>query len=619
MEDGPRSTDVISEVQLETPSSSTHSASAVPAFYQRRKRRGNEIGQVLLRNGDVKAESLRAALHLQEQHGGQIGRILVQMGACSERAVAQALIRQLQLAIDAGKTENLSLAARQHPEIAGLQVPCRPYRTTAVLFLGDLVSLCTAAFLAIALSKFLTGSLPAHLYEHGLAIPLLTAAFAMLHLYSPPSFTPPEELRRTTQVITLVFAGIALVASRSDGAAFMVALESLSVQWAVSLVAVPLVRAAIRQTIASRSWWGHPVVVLGAGKTGRLLVRTLQKNPHLGLKPVALLDDDPSKHGTLRAQFGESDIEVMSIRIPLTDTDSVRRAPSYFSEVEGVPLVGALHLAPVLAERLNIRYAVMAMPGVDSERLVQLTEQVGGAFYHVLLIPDLFGFASLGVPARDLAGVLGIEVRQQLLLPGPRIAKRVIDVALTLVGVILISPVLLTIAILVKLDSKGGAFYRQDRLGRDGRRFRAMKFRTMHGDGEKRLAEVLAKSPRMKAEYEQFHKLSRDPRVTRIGRFLRKYSLDELPQLLNVLAGDMSLVGPRPYLEREVPEMNHQEAIILRALPGITGMWQVSERNATTFEERLKMDVHYVRNWSPWLDIYLLARTFGVVVGGTGS
>jgi Undecaprenyl-phosphate galactose phosphotransferase WbaP len=287
--------------------------------------------------------------------------------------------------------------------------------------------------------------------------------------------------------------------------------------------------------------------------------------------------------------------------------------------VEGVPVVGALGLAPVLAARLKIRYAVMAMPGVESPKLVQIAEQVGGTFSHVLLIPDLFGFASLGVPARDLGGVLGLEVRQQLLLPWPRFAKRLMDLTFTLLGGIFVLPVLGVLALLVKLDSKGPIFYRQPRLGVDGSRFQAVKFRTMHGDGEKRLAEVLAKSPKMRAEYEQFHKLSKDPRVTRIGRVLRKYSFDELPQLWNVIKGEMSLVGPRPYLEREIPEMNHQERIILRATPGITGMWQVSERNATTFDERVKMDVHYVRNWSPWLDLYLLARTFGVVLGGTGS
>jgi len=351
-----------------------------------------------------------------------------------------------------------------------------------------------------------------------------------------------------------------------------------------------------------------------------MLVRTLKKYPSLGLRPVALLDDDPQKHGTLQALVGDEDIEVRSIRGPELQALSGRWiAPGNFSEVEGVPVVGALSLAPVLAERLNIRYAVMAMPGVESPKLVQIAEQVGGTFSHVILIPDLFGFASLGVPARDLGGMLGLEMRQQLLLPWPRFAKRLMDIAFTLLGALLVVPVLAVLAVMVKLDSKGPVFYRQSRLGRDGTRFQAVKFRTMHGDGEKRLAEVLAKSRKLRAEYEQFHKLTNDPRVTTIGRALRKYSFDELPQLWNVLMGDMSLVGPRPYLEREIPEMNNQERLILRATPGITGMWQVSERNATTFEERVKMDVHYVRNWSPWLDLYLLARTFGVVLGGTGS
>jgi Undecaprenyl-phosphate galactose phosphotransferase WbaP len=298
---------------------------------------------------------------------------------------------------------------------------------------------------------------------------------------------------------------------------------------------------------------------------------------------------------------------------------SERRALGAFAEIEGVPLVGSLDLAPVIARRLGISYAVLAMPGVQANKLVSITERIGGAFSHVLVIPDLFGFASLGVPARDVGGVLGIELRQQLLLPGPRFAKRVMDVALTLLGGIFVLPIILVLALLIRLDSKGSALYRQKRLGRDGRQFVAWKFRTMHGDGEARLKAVLAADPKLREEYEEFHKLTNDPRVTRIGRVLRKYSLDELPQLVNVLTGDMSLVGPRPYIEREVPEMAGTEGIILRATPGMTGMWQVSDRNATGFQERLKMDVHYVRNWSPWLDIYILARTFGVVIAGTGS
>jgi lipopolysaccharide/colanic/teichoic acid biosynthesis glycosyltransferase len=608
-------------MSLEGPISVGAPASSEPAFYRRRKKRGDEIGQVLLRNGDIKAEDLRSGLRLQEKEGGQIGRILVRMGACDERAIAQALIKQLQLAHDKGLARSRSVAAREQPEIVGLEAPCHPWRTIVVLLAGDLLSLGLAALFSVGLAQAITGTFPTRTYQHALPVPLLCIAFAMLDLYTPPNLSPPEELRRTTITTTLVFMAMALVVSRAQSLeSFWLAQAALVLQLLVSVFFIPLTRAVLRTMLADKPWWGHPVVVLGAGVTGRMLVRTLKKYPSLGLKPVALLDDDPMKHGTLQAMVGEQDIEVRSIRGPDLQALSARWiAPGHFSEVEGVPVVGALSLAPVLAERLKIHYAVMAMPGVESPKLVQIAEQVGGTFSHVLLIPDLFGFASLGVPARDLGGVLGLEVRQQLLLPWPRVAKRLMDLTFTLLGGIFVVPVLAVLALLVKLDSKGPIFYRQPRLGRDGSRFQAVKFRTMHGDGEKRLAEVLAKSPKLRAEYEQFHKLSKDPRVTRIGRVLRKYSFDELPQLWNVIKGEMSLVGPRPYLEREIPEMNHQERIILRATPGITGMWQVSERNATTFEERVKMDVHYVRNWSPWLDLYLLARTFGVVLGGTGS
>jgi len=215
--------------------------------------------------------------------------------------------------------------------------------------------------------------------------------------------------------------------------------------------------------------------------------------------------------------------------------------------------------------------------------------------------------------------VLGIEVRRQLLLRGPRFAKRTIDIVLTVIGGILVLPILMLLGLLIRFDSPGPIFYRQRRLGQHGVRFPALKFRTMYGDGEKRLLQLLEADPKRRAEYEEFHKLVDDPRVTRVGRVLRKYSLDELPQIWNVLVGDMSLVGPRPYLEREIPAMAGQEAIILRVRPGITGIWQVTERNTTGFDQRVQTDVEYVRNWSPWLDVYVLARTFLVVIEGTGS
>jgi Undecaprenyl-phosphate galactose phosphotransferase WbaP len=359
------------------------------------------------------------------------------------------------------------------------------------------------------------------------------------------------------------------------------------------------------------------------------VVATLQSRPQLGLKPVAILDDDPTKHGTVRATWGEDDLMVQSVRQgPESarqgdgddyDTPSTRAAIEQFAEVEGVPVVGGLELAPILAQRLHIRSIVIALPKMDSANLLAVIERYADGYSSVLVIPDLFSIAHFGAPTHNLGGVLGIEVQRQLLLRGPRLAKRVMDIALTTLGGLLIMPFILAVALLIKLDSKGEIFYRQKRLGQDGVRFTAFKFRTMYGDGEQRLKEVLDRDPQLRAEYDEFHKLTVDPRVTRIGRVLRKYSLDELPQVWSVFVGDMSLVGPRPYLEREIPEMNGREAIILRVRPGLTGIWQVTERNASSFEQRVHLDVEYVRSWSPWLDIYVLARTVPVVVGGTGS
>jgi len=284
-----------------------------------------------------------------------------------------------------------------------------------------------------------------------------------------------------------------------------------------------------------------------------------------------------------------------------------------------VPVMGGLELAPALAQRLGVKTAVLAMPEIGAAQVLGVIERFADTYTNVLVIPDLFNLAHFGAPTRYLGGALGIEVQRQLLLRGPRAAKRAMDIALTAILLVLISPILLLLMVLIRLDSKGPAFYRQKRLGQDGVRFEALKFRTMFNDAERRLTEVLESDPALRVEYDAFHKLTADPRVTRIGRVLRKYSLDELPQLWNVLVGEMSLVGPRPYLEREIPDMDQKEGIVLRVKPGITGIWQVTWRNESTFEQRVELDVEYVRNWSPWLDIYVLARTVPVVVGGTGS
>ena len=598
----------------------------VPPFYKRRRKRNNEIGQLLIRNGIITPEQLRQALRIQSDSGGHVGAILRRMGACDSRAIADALIEQVRVARHGA---GLAHRARQNPSIVGLNVACRPGLTRSLLIFTDLLTLGLAAGLvgAIVASDTLTR---AQRFSVIALVPMCMAALTAVQMYglTPPS--PPEEIRRCTLTISLVYAGSWTIAVARSGAFHTIPHVAWLLGWLTSVLLLPIGRGLLRTELAKRPWWGQPVVVFGAGRVGRAVVSTLQHRPQLGLKPVAILDDDPSKHGTVRATWGEDDIMVQSVRQgpessrPNNRGDDIespseRSALEQFAEVEGVPVVGGLELAPILAQRLGIRSAVIAMPKLDSATLLSVIERYAEGYSSVLVIPDLFSVAHFGTPTHSLGGVLGIEVRRQLLLAGPRLAKRLMDVVLTTFGGLLVLPFVLVISILIKLDSSGPVFYRQKRLGQDGVRFVAFKFRTMYGDGEKRLLEVLANDPQMRAEYEQFHKLTVDPRVTRIGRMLRKYSLDELPQIWSVFVGDMSLVGPRPYLEREIPEMNGQEAIILRVKPGLTGIWQVTERNASTFEQRVHLDVEYVRSWSPWLDLYVLARTLPVVLGGTGS
>jgi Undecaprenyl-phosphate galactose phosphotransferase WbaP len=281
-------------------------------------------------------------------------------------------------------------------------------------------------------------------------------------------------------------------------------------------------------------------------------------------------------------------------------------------------VLGGVDLATRVAREAGIHHALVAMPGAGRERLLQVVERHGSAFPHLLVVPDLFGLSSLWVAARDLQGVVALEIRQQLLLPGPRLLKRALDLAATVVLGLVCVPLLALIALAVKLDSPGPVFYAQTRIGKGGRKFRAWKFRTMVQDAEQVLERHL-RAPELREEWERDHKLRHDPRVTRVGRLLRRTSLDELPQLWNVLRGEMSLVGPRPIVDEEVAKYGPRFTLYAQVLPGITGLWQVSGRNDTTYEERVELDSYYVRNWSPWLDLYILARTVWVVLTAKGA
>jgi Undecaprenyl-phosphate galactose phosphotransferase WbaP len=234
-------------------------------------------------------------------------------------------------------------------------------------------------------------------------------------------------------------------------------------------------------------------------------------------------------------------------------------------------------------------------------------------------MPGLNEFSSFGIETRDICSSVTLELRRSLLDPVNQFVKRIIDQTLSLLLLALLLPVMLLIMLIIRLESPGNALFFHRRIGHGGRQFRMWKFRSMRPDANRILEEYLRDHPELGVEWQEKHKLRNDPRVTRVGRILRKTSLDELPQLWNVLRGDMSLVGPRPIVADEVTKYSEWFDLYCRVVPGLTGLWQVSGRSDTNYQKRVDLDSYYVRNWSPWFDIYLLACTFRVVLEGEGA
>lgn len=414
-----------------------------------------------------------------------------------------------------------------------------------------------------------------------LLLPLFPLAFYLRGLYPAFGMDVVEELRNLTYSITVVFAVLATLTFFVNGAWEYSRLAFL-LSWAIAIPMVPIGRAVARKAFGQKSWWGVPVVIIGAGKAGEKVIKSFQKNQHLGLRPLLGVDDDVDRWGYINR----------------------------------VPVIGGLDVIPKLIEKIPVDHAIIAMPGVERKLQQKIIEKYSKYFAHTTVVPGVFGLSSLWVKPRDFGGIFGLEVSQSLLRYGARFQKRVFDIVLASILTIIAAPILGAISAAIYLDAKGKIFFKQLRMGINDSKFEVIKFRTMRVDAEKRLTDLLDSDPELKEEYEIYHKLRNDPRVTRVGKVLRKYSLDELPQFWNVLKGEMSLIGPRAYMPWEKEKMNGAEEIILKVKPGISGLWQVTDRNQSSFEERTLTDVYYIRNWSMFLDFYILAKTIAVVLSG---
>lgn len=459
---------------------------------------------------------------------------------------------------------------------------------SALLLGGDLVSFLIAGLLAIPIHGFFVGKIEFDLFLQTLLYILFSqVAFAMRSLYPGVGVGPVNELRRLTISATSVFVLLAAMTFwlRNPGDYSRM---NLALSWGFSLFLVPLGRAVVRSISTRLGLYGEPIVVIGHGDRGKQIVSFLKQNPSVGLRPIVIIDG-----------FGGSE-EASDNGIPIAHLEDPTGISSLFT-------------------RLGVESAIIMTSEVSSELLKAAEKIERDSFKRLILIPDREQIGGLGLRKYDLGMSFGLEVKRNLFNLWENLIKRITDLILVVAGGFFSLPIITFIAILIRLDSKGPIFYGHTRIGKKGIPFKAWKFRTMVPDADQVLKAYLEANPEMKREWTSTYKLHNDPRVTRVGSILRKLSLDELPQLWNVFRGEMSLVGPRPIVNDEVKFYGDRYDLYTAVTPGITGLWQVSGRNNTTYEERVCLDEYYVRNWSIWMDIYILARTVAVVFKREGA
>jgi Undecaprenyl-phosphate galactose phosphotransferase WbaP len=401
----------------------------------------------------------------------------------------------------------------------------------------------------------------------------------LMGLYPGYGLSSEERLRRHTYSVVGTLAAVSFaIASRLGTFEVVGRLPRLllALGFVGLLLLSPLVQGLARWGVWRLGFWGRPVVVIGDKDTSARTIKLLEEEWVLGYAHAALIDWGLTLSG---------------------------------KPLNGLSHADAMTQAENLVRRGGVDTIILAAPYIRRSHLAPLVGRASRSFRHVLLISHLGGITNSAVTARDFAGTLAVEIKYNLLNPWARRAKRILDLAATVVGGALVLPLLLGIALLIYAESGRPIFYTDWRMGKDSAPFACIKFRTMVTGAEAVLELMLAEDAGLREEYVKYHKLRVDPRVTRVGRFLRRTSLDELPQLWNVLRGEMSLVGPRPYLPRESGDIGEAREEILRVPPGVTGPWQVSGRNHAFFTDRVEMDIHYVRDWSVWLDLVLLSRT----------
>jgi len=324
------------------------------------------------------------------------------------------------------------------------------------------------------------------------------------------------------------------------------------------------------------------VVIVGAGEIGRTVMRTIVARPDLGYRVVGFVDDNPEKG---------------------------------YTDIGRFKALGPLDNLPAILDEERPDEVIITLPWMYHRKILGIVRECERRRVRPRIVPDLFQMSLTQVNVEDLGGVPLIGVRSVAISKGALFVKRLIDVTLATMGLLLGAPLFLLIALAIRLDSPGPIIFRQTRVGLRGRHFEMYKFRSMHVGAEEQ-QDMLAD---MNEADGPIFKIRDDPRLTRVGRILRRLSMDELPQLVNVLRGEMSLIGPRPPIPAEVEKYQEWHKKRLEAPPGMTGLWQVSGRSRLSFDEMVLLDIYYIENWSLWLDFKILMRTIPKVLLGEGA
>ncbi len=366
--------------------------------------------------------------------------------------------------------------------------------------------------------------------------------------------------------------------------------------WVLAMIWVVVARAVARAASA-RLHVSQNAIIVGAGDVGQLVARKFLQHPEYGINLVGFMDAAPRDR--------QHDLE----RLSLVDA--------------------TLDNLPEIVREHDIERVIIAFSHDSDAQILDVVRAVKDLDVQVDIVPRLFEVLGPTAEFHMVEGLPLIAVRPLRLSRSSLFVKRSMDLALSIPALILLSPVMAYIALRIKLSSPGPVFYRHDRLGRHGRPFRLFKFRTMHlefcrgveygGDDAEEKFRDLMSDPALRDQFEHSYKLQHDPRVTKFGAFLRRSSLDELPQLINVALGHISLVGPRPITEDELSRYGRSASALLDVRPGVTGYWQINGRSNVTYEERVRLDMAYVGWWSVRLDLNIIAKTFRVLISDRGA